>query len=183
MMMLLSLVFALGAAAAPVAASAAPPAAARPAQTPPAQAPPAKAPSAASAPPVAPAAAVAEQLPSVTLPPELQRVLTEYAAAWTEGDAATLARLFCVDGFVLAWGGTPVRGRGAIERHYQGQGGPLTLRALAYATSGDVGYIIGGYGHAAGAPDTGKFTLTLRKGEGGRWLIMSDMDSPNRRPS
>ena len=167
--MLLPLVFALGALAAPAAL----PAAAQPAQAPPA----------ASVPPAAPAAATPPPLPSVTLPPELQRVLTEYAAAWTAGDAATLAHLFCVDGFVLTWGGPPVRGREAIERQYQESGGPLTLRALAYATSGDVGYIIGAYGHAAGAPDSGKFTLTLRRGEGGRWLIMSDMDSPNRRPS
>jgi ketosteroid isomerase-like protein len=168
-MMLLPLLLSLGAAAAP----AAPPAAAQPAQAPPA----------ATAPPTATAAAAPAPLPSVTLPPELQRVLTDYAAAWSSGDAAALARLFCVDGFVLAWGGPPVRGRDAIQRHYQESGGPLTLRALAYATGGDVGYIIGGYAHSPGVPDTGKFTLTLRRGEGGRWLIMSDMDSPNRRPS
>ena len=31
------------------------------------------------------------------------------------------------------------------------------------------------------ATDIGKFTLTLRKNQDGRWLIVSDMDSPNRR--
>jgi len=54
---------------------------------------------------------------------------------------------------------------------------------VAYATEGTVGYIIGGYAEKAGEPDIGKFTLTLRRGPGGRWLIMSDMDSPNRRPA
>jgi len=44
-----------------------------------------------------------------------------------------------------------------------------------------VGYIIGGYAEKKGDPDTGKFTLTLRKAKDGRWLIVSDMDSPNRR--
>ena len=171
--MLLPLVLSLGAIAAPATEAPA-------VQNPPATAPAAQAPTVQT--PTAPAPAT-PPLPSVTLPPELQRVLTDYAAAWSTGDATTLAHLFCVDGFVLTWGGPPVRGRAAIERHYQGQGGPLVLRALAYATGGDVGYIIGAYGHAAGAPDTGKFTLTLRRGEGGRWLIMSDMDSPNRRPS
>jgi ketosteroid isomerase-like protein len=138
------------------------------------------APSAAPSPATAPEAAPAP-LPSVTLPPELQRVLTDYETAWHARDAAALARVFAEDGFVLSWGGPPKRGRAAIERHYQGQGGPLALRALAWATEGSVGYIIGGYGHSLGAPDDGKFTLTLRR-EKGRWLIMSDMDSPNRRP-
>lgn len=30
-----------------------------------------------------------------------------------------------------------------------------------------------------GEADIGKFTLTLRKGPGDRWLIMSDMDNGN----
>jgi len=119
--------------------------------------------------------------PSVTLPPELARVLTDYEAAWSKKDAAALAALFAEDGFVLPNGSTPVRGRSAIQKHYTGHGGPLSLRAIAYATEGGVGYIIGGYTDTAGKPDTGKFTLTLKKGPDGRWLIMSDMDNANRR--
>ena len=119
--------------------------------------------------------------PSITLPPELARVLTDYEAAWSKKDAAALAELFTDDGFVLPNGGLPVRGRAAIQKHYTGHGGPLSLRAIAYAAEGRVGYIIGGYADAAGKPDLGKFTLTLRKGPDGRWFIMSDMDSPNRR--
>ncbi|HEX5720759.1 MAG TPA: SgcJ/EcaC family oxidoreductase [Thermoanaerobaculia bacterium] len=119
--------------------------------------------------------------PSITLPPELARVLTDYEAAWSKKDAAALAGLFAEDGFVLPNGRTPVRGRAAIQKHYTGQGGPLSLRALAYAAEGGVGYIIGGYTDTAGKPDIGKFTLTLRKGSDGRWLIMSDMDNSNKR--
>lgn len=119
--------------------------------------------------------------PSVKLPPDLARVLTDYEAAWAQRDAAGLARLFAEDGFVLPNGGTPVRGRAAIQKHYTGHGGPLALRAFAYAAEGGVGYILGGYTDMVGKPDTGKFTLTLRKGSDGRWLIVSDMDSPNRR--
>jgi ketosteroid isomerase-like protein len=119
--------------------------------------------------------------PSVTLPPELARVLTDYEAAWSQRDAAALARLFAEDGFVLPGGAMPVRGRAAIEKHYTGKGGPLALRAFAYATEGAVGYILGGYAGKPGDPDDGKFTLTLRKGSDGRWLIMSDMDNSNRR--
>jgi ketosteroid isomerase-like protein len=120
------------------------------------------------------------QEPSVKLPPALARVLTDYEAAWRSRDAAGLARLFAEDGFVLPAGRPPVRGREAIQRHYTGQGGPLALRALAFAAEGSVGYIIGGFGRKEGEPDGGKFTLTLRKGAGGKWLIMSDMDNSNR---
>jgi ketosteroid isomerase-like protein len=118
---------------------------------------------------------------SVTLPPELARVLTDYESGWKAGDAAALARLFAEDGFVLAEGHAPVRGRAAIEKLYVSNGAPLSLRAFAYATCGEVGYIIGGYSSQRGTPDEGKFTLTLRKDRDGRWLIMSDMDNSNRR--
>jgi ketosteroid isomerase-like protein len=120
-------------------------------------------------------------LPSVALPPPLQRVLTDYEAAWSKKDPAGLAALFAEEGFVLAGGSPPVRGRAAIEKHYTGQGGPLSLRAFAYATDGSVGYILGGYARAAGEPDVGKFTLTLRRAPDGRWLIVSDMDNGNSR--
>lgn len=118
---------------------------------------------------------------TVALPPELARVLTDYEADWTAGDAAALVRLFAEDGFVLPSGQPPVRGRAAIQKQYTHQGSPLFLRAFAYATHGEVGYIIGGYSHARGTPDDGKFTLTLRKDRDGRWLIVSDMDNSNRR--
>jgi uncharacterized protein YciI len=117
-----------------------------------------------------------------TLPAPLARVLTDYETAWRAKDAAGLAALFAEDGFVLPGGKPPVRGRAAILEHYQGAGGPLSLRALDYATEGSTGYIIGAYARQAGEPDIGKFTLTLRKGAGERWLIVSDMDNGNQRP-
>jgi len=122
-------------------------------------------------------------IPSIDLPPELARVLTDYEKAWQDRDAGALSRLFAEDGFVLPNGQQPVRGRTAIERYYSGHGGALALRAYAYGTEGHKGFIIGGYAPAPGAPDIGKFTLTLHKGPDGRWLIFSDMDNPNsRRP-
>jgi ketosteroid isomerase-like protein len=130
----------------------------------------------------APQAGEPRSEPTVTLPAELARVLTDYEDAWRRRDAAGLAQLFAEDGYVLAGGRPPLKGRAAIEKHYTGQGGPLALRAIAYAIEGDVGYIIGGYARAAGEPDAGKFTLTLRKTPEGRWLIVSDMDNPNSRP-
>ena len=119
-------------------------------------------------------------LPSVTLPAPLAQVLTDYEAAWRSKDAAALAALFTEDGFVLSSGAPPVRGRAQIAKHYAGQGGPLALRALAFATEGSLGYIIGGFARAKDEPDIGKFTLTLRKA-GRRWMIMSDMDNGNAR--
>ena len=78
-------------------------------------------------------------LPSVTLPAPLARVLTDYEVAWQSKDAAALAALFAEDGFVLSSGVPPVRGRAQIEKHYAAQGGPLSLRALAFAAEGSVG--------------------------------------------
>jgi predicted ester cyclase/ketosteroid isomerase-like protein len=121
------------------------------------------------------------QEPSVTLPEPLARVLADYERAWQGKDAAALAALFAEDGFVLSSGSPPVRGRARIEKHYAGQGGPLALRALAFATDGSLGYIIGGFAREKGQADRGKFTLTLHKGAGGRWFIVSDMDNDNTR--
>lgn len=128
----------------------------------------------------APQAPASPALASVALPPELDRVLRDYERSWRAGDAAALAALFAEDGFVLQGGRAPIRGRAAIRAAYEGQGGgPLRLRALAFAVGDTVGYIIGGYGYGTGTNDTGKFTLTLRREPGAPWLIFSDMDNSN----
>ena len=126
---------------------------------------------------------VAQELPSVTLPPSLDRVLRDYEAAWRKGDAAALAALFAEDGFVLQSGRAPARGRAAIQSLYTGQGGaPLRLRALAASVADTVGFIVGAYGYGNNRGDQGKFTLTLRRRAGGPWLIFSDMDNMSRPP-
>lgn len=120
-------------------------------------------------------------LPSVPLPPELDRVLRDYETAWRAKDPRALSELFAEDGFVLANGRPAVRGRAAIREAYADGGGPLHLRAYAFDTSGDVGYIIGAYSGADNLPDDGKFVLALKRGAGGRWLIMADIDNSIRR--
>jgi ketosteroid isomerase-like protein len=118
--------------------------------------------------------------PSVSLPQDLARVLKDYESAWIHKDAAALARLFAEDGFVLSPGRPIVRGRSAIERLYREAGGPLSLRAVAFAVDVNVGYIIGAFSARTGMPDHGKFVLTLRRDlSGGDWLITSDMDNGN----
>jgi ketosteroid isomerase-like protein len=126
-------------------------------------------------------AAPADDLPSVQLPPELDRVLRDYERAWQARDGNALAELFADDGFVLSSGKSPVRGRDNIRKAYAGAGGPLALRALAYKTEGSTGYIIGAYGGEAGGPDSGKFVLAIRR-VNDRWLIAADIDNSNRRP-
>jgi ketosteroid isomerase-like protein len=124
------------------------------------------------------------QLPTISLPPELARVLTDYETQWSHG-GDSLAQLFTEDAILTVGGRPPIRGRSAIAAHYQGSHGPLALRAIAYAAEGNVGYIIGGYSSRRGDADTGKFVLTLCRDANGRWLIFSDMDtgnSPLRRP-
>jgi ketosteroid isomerase-like protein len=130
-------------------------------------------------------AAPPAQLPSVTLPPALDRVLRDYESGWRAGDAAKLSQIFAADGFILQNGRAPVRGRDAIKAAYSGQaGGQLKLRALAYAVADTTGYIIGAYSYGESTTDMGKFTLTLRRARGGPWEIFSDMDNGNqpRRP-
>jgi ketosteroid isomerase-like protein len=118
--------------------------------------------------------------PSIALPADLARVLRDYEIAWSAMDATALSHLFTEDGLVLSDGHEPVRGRAAIATFYRGKGGPLSLRALAFGADAQVGYIVGGFAAIPGQPDIGKFTLTLRKDEDGRWLIVSDMDNSNR---
>ena len=127
----------------------------------------------------------APPLKSITLPPEVDRVLRDYERAWRSGDATAVAALFAEDGFVLQSGRNAIRGRAAIANAYKGQaGGPLRLRAFAYATSDTTGYILGAYGYGEGAdvPDQGKYTVTLRRNRGGPWQLFSDMDNGNRPP-
>ena len=131
-----------------------------------------------SASPMAAQQPAAAPLPSITLPPELDRVLRDYEKGWSGRDAAGLAALFTEDGFVLQGNRQPVRGRDAITRAYTGLGGPLVLRAMAYAADDTVGYIIGGYHGSQGAADDGKFILALRK-QKGRWMIAADIDNSN----
>jgi|GEM_PF-135654 len=130
------------------------------------------------------AQATGQELPEVALPPQLDRVLRDYERAWRAGDAAALASLFAEDGFVLQGNRPPIRGRPAIQAAYEGQGegGPLRLRALAFAAADTIGYIIGAYGYGSTPGDTGKFTLTLRREPGEPWLIFSDMDNLNASP-
>ena len=120
-------------------------------------------------------------LPTVALPPELDRVLRDYERAWRARDAAGLAALFTDDGFVLSSGRPPVRGRSAVQERYTGSGGPLHLRAVSYAVDDTVGYIIGTYGGTAADLNEGKFVLALRRRPGGPWRIAADMDNTNRR--
>ncbi|MEO5588741.1 MAG: nuclear transport factor 2 family protein [Gemmatimonadaceae bacterium] len=129
-------------------------------------------------------AVVADRLPSITLPADVDRVLRDYESAWRSNDIPALLMLFTEDGFVLQPGRAPARGRIELANAYLGQaGGMLRLRALAHASSDTVGYIIGAYGYGDDPGDQGKFTLTLRR-TAGRWLIASDMDNRNqsRRP-
>jgi len=123
-----------------------------------------------------------QQISSVELPRDLARVLVDYENAWQSYDGKKVAALFTDSGYVLSNGHEPIMGRAAIERFYAGAGGPLSLRAFFFARQGEIGYIIGGYSRRRGDPDSGKFTLALRRSRDARWLIVSDMDNSNKAP-
>ena len=120
-------------------------------------------------------------LPSITLPPDLDRVLRDYERHWRAGDETALAALFTPDGFVPTGRGW-VRGSDGIRKTYESFSGDLRLRALAYAVDDTIGYIVGAYRYGEGASDGGKFVLALRRAPGGEgpWLIAADIDQSNR---
>ncbi len=122
--------------------------------------------------------AAPEPLPSIDLPPELDRVLRDYERNWRAGNADSLATLFTEDGFARSRGGW-IRGRDAIREAYGGTSSPLRLRAIEYAVEDDVGYIIGAYGYGAEltVPDQGSFILALFRSDDGLWLIAADLDA------
>ncbi|MGH7696212.1 MAG: YybH family protein [Gemmatimonadaceae bacterium] len=120
-------------------------------------------------------------LPSITLPPDLDRVLRDYETAWKASDAAGLAQLFADGRVVMTNSGRAVKGREGVRQMYASGGGPLVLRAVAYAADDSVAHIIGGYTLRPGEGDAGEFVLALVKSKGGPWLIVADMDRARRR--
>ena len=120
-------------------------------------------------------------VPSVTLPPALDRVLRDYETAWKGQDAAGLAQLFADGRVVMTNSGRAVHGRDAVRQAYASGGGPLVLRATAYAVDDSVAHIIGAYSIRPGEGDAGTFVLALVRSPGGKWLIAADMDRAIRR--
>ncbi|HEX6313608.1 MAG TPA: nuclear transport factor 2 family protein [Gemmatimonadaceae bacterium] len=117
-------------------------------------------------------------LPSIDLPPELDRVLRDYEKHWKASNGEALSALFTDDGFINRNGW--IRGRDAIRQAYARSGGDLRLRALAFAADDTVGYIIGGYRYGEATIDGGKFILALRRAPQREWKIAADLDAANR---
>lgn len=127
--------------------------------------------------------ASAQQLPSVQLPPELDRVLRDYEKGWTANKPADVAALFTSDGMALPNGSPPAAGAAQITASYaRSAGTPLFLRAIQYSMTADMAHIVGGFASEAGKPDGGKFLLVLKKGADGKWMIAADMDNMNAMP-
>jgi len=125
--------------------------------------------------------ALAQTLPSVAVPPEVDRLLRDYERAWAANDAGALAALFAPDGFALPSGQPAARGADSIRKAYSHGGGmPTALRAIDYRASGELAYVVGAYGPAGQPGDFGKFVLVLRRIDG-RWLIAADIENANQR--
>ncbi len=125
---------------------------------------------------------VQEPLPSVTLPPELDRVLRDYERFQSAGDAAGIASLFAEDGLFPGQSGW-IRGREAI-RKLNFTSADFRLRATAYSVEGSVGYIAGFIGRPGdtGVTDIARLVLALRRGPDGRWLIAARLGEGFRPP-
>lgn len=116
----------------------------------------------------------------IALPPDLERVLRNYETAYAGRNPAALAALFTEDGYVLPTGRPAVRGRTALQAHFEGEGGALRLVPIAAAAGDSVAYVIGAFGAEARADAGGKFILLLRRTGAGPWRIAADMANPNR---
>lgn len=114
---------------------------------------------------------------AISLPPPFDRVLRDYEAAWRDGDGKRLAALFTDDGFAAQNGSPLRRGHAAIAGGLTKPGGTLQLTAYAYASSGNVGHIVGGYRYPTTVGAGGRFVLALQSGPDGRWLIAADLDN------
>jgi ketosteroid isomerase-like protein len=123
-----------------------------------------------------------QQPSAISLPPALDRVLRDYEAAWRDGDGPRLAALFTEDGFAVQNGSPIRRGRAAIAGGLTKPGGTLQLTAYAFSSSGNVGYIVGGYRYPTTVGAGGRFVLALQSGPDGRWLIAADLDNSGPRP-
>jgi ketosteroid isomerase-like protein len=124
------------------------------------------------------------QMPAViSLPPAFDRVLRDYETAWRDGDGARLAALFTEGGFAVQSGSPIRRGRAAISAGLTKPGGTLQLTAYAYSSSGNVGYIVGGYRYPVTVGAGGRFVLALRSDPDDRWLIAADLDNSGPPPA
>jgi predicted TIM-barrel fold metal-dependent hydrolase len=128
-----------------------------------------------------------EDLPTVTLTPDLDRLLRDYERFQLAGDAAGIASLFTDDGLFPGPGGW-VRGREAIRVRGGIGRSNLRLRPTGYSMDGDTAWVTGFFaaGNAPGVPDIARLVLALRRGADGKWLIAArlgeDFMRVDRRP-
>lgn len=119
----------------------------------------------------------ADALPTVTLPPEMDRVLRDYERHWAAGNEAGLAALFAEDALLLPSGFAAARGREGIQQAYEDVIVPVHLRALAYAADDSVGYVVGAYRFDPMETESGKFIFALRRAAGGPWMISAEIEN------
>jgi len=113
-----------------------------------------------------------EVLPTVTPPPEVARVLTDFERGWQSLDKSFFAALFTEEG-LLQWGDDWARGRRAIRNALLGKAGGLRMRAQAFETHDSLGFIAGMYGFYRDTTwvDQGRYALTLRRTKTEPWQI------------
>jgi ketosteroid isomerase-like protein len=113
----------------------------------------------------------------------VEAVLRGYETAYNAGDAGALAALHATDGGYYVPDGEPVVGRAALQAHWARSGGRgLSLELERHAASGDVGWAVGRWriGDDARGP-RGRFVLGLRRGAGGAFEIVVDLNNEARR--
>jgi predicted TIM-barrel fold metal-dependent hydrolase len=126
------------------------------------------------------------QLPVVTPPADIDRVLHTFEQGWQAADnKVTLSELFTDDG-LMQWGDDWIRGRNAIRMMLLGKVGALRLRAQSFASGDSLAYVAGAYGFYRGSEwfDQGRYHFTLRRTNGALRIAIASMGNttPSARP-
>jgi uncharacterized protein (TIGR02246 family) len=113
------------------------------------------------------------RLPGIAIPAPLTPLIQEFESAQKSGDPSAFAALFTPDGFYRQPTGW-VRGRQRIEAARANEGGRDVRVKAHQVTLGDsTATIIASFIDPASDQDLEKATLTLARGQDGRWLIAS----------
>ena len=117
--------------------------------------------------------------------PELEKLNTEFSAAWGKGDIQGLGSRYAPDAVRVGADGAVQQGREAIQKYFAGmlggtaKGSAITLRTLgSTALSADVMVVHGTYEVTGPGARSGHFLNTMSR-RNGTWLIASSATVPN----
>jgi predicted TIM-barrel fold metal-dependent hydrolase len=129
-----------------------------------------------------------EQIPVVSLPKDVEVLLTEFERHWRTRNAAGVAALFTPDGVMQVGRDWRLSPRG-IQISLLGRGGSIRMSAQAFAADDALGYVAGSLRGDREEPpgDAGRFMFAIRRSTNGAWRIaaatLNSLDPEVRTPA